>query len=337
MVSSAARHRHRRQGRPAGQSFAASLLIAILLSGGFAPLAMAQPPATKASPATASPAEASPRTESQPRTVATGDDRIALPTGQAAAGQTLTTIPSDLWGIIQAGGPVMIPLGLCSLIAVAFGMERMVILRRGRVIPRDFVVRFIDHLEQGQLDRQSALEVCEQNGSPVAAVFAQGVRKWGKPAVEVEQSIIDGGERQVSHLRKNLRVLNAVSTVSPLLGLFGTVVGMIMCFNQIASSSAMGKAEQLAGGIGVALITTAAGLAIAIPALILYMYLVGRVDALVMEMDELAQRVVNLISAEGLANPPVPKTARTKAAEAKEKEPREKEVRESKKVAASNS
>lgn len=242
------------------------------------------------------------------------------------------TIPSDLWGIIIAGGPVMLPIGLCSLVALAIGMERLVMLRRGRVIPRDFVTRFIDHLENGKLERDSALRLCEENGSPVAQIFAHGVRKWGKPSVEVEQAIIDGGERQVSQLRKNLRVINAVATISPLLGMFGTVVGMIMCFNQIASSSAMGKAEQLAGGIGVALITTAAGLAVAIPALIVYMYLIGLVDAVVVEMDLLAQRVVNLISLEGLADPlPAPRSTRTKQDVAEKKEP--KESRERKPVA----
>ena len=214
-------------------------------------------------------------------------------------------IPTELAAILIAGGPVMIPIGLCSFVALAYGLERVVMLRRRRVIPRDFVSRFIEHLEQGKLDRKEALKLCEANQSPVADVFAHGVRKWGKPSVEVEQAIIDGGERQVSQLRKHLRVLNAVYTVTPLLGLFGTVIGMIMCFNQIANSSAIGKSEQLAGGIGVALITTAAGLAVAIPSILLYMYLVGRVDALVTEMDLLAQRVVNLISAEGLANPPV--------------------------------
>jgi biopolymer transport protein ExbB len=119
--------------------------------------------------------------------------------------------------------------------------------------------------------------------------------------VEVEQAIIDGGERQVGALRKHLRVINGVASVSPLIGLLGTVWGMLESFNQIAEAGAMGKTEQLAAGIALALVTTAAGLMIAIPALISYMYLVGRVDALVMEMDELAQRVVHFISAEGLA------------------------------------
>ncbi|HEY0981361.1 MotA/TolQ/ExbB proton channel family protein, partial [Schlesneria sp.] len=120
-------------------------------------------------------------------------------------------------------------------------------------------------------------------------------------SVEVEQAIIDGGERQVSQLRKHIRILNGAATIAPLLGLLGTVVGMIDSFNRISQSAAMGKSEALASGIGLSLLTTAAGLGIAIPSLIMYMYFTGRVDSLVIEMDGLAQDLVDIISAEGLS------------------------------------
>lgn len=134
----------------------------------------------------------------------------------------------------------------------------------------------------------------------MAEVFLHGVRKWGKPSVEIEQAVIDGGERQISQLKKRLRLLNGVATLSPLIGLLGTVIGMIQAFNDIAESNAMGQAEELARGIAMALLTTAIGLFIAIPALTAYMYLAGKIDALVMEMDELGQELVHLISAEAL-------------------------------------
>ena len=126
------------------------------------------------------------------------------------------------------------------------------------------------------------------------------MRKWGKPAVEVEQAVLDEGERVGNVLRKYLRVMNGISTVSPLLGLVGTVWGMMQAFNVIATSSAMGRAEMLAGGISVALMTTASGLMVAIPAMMLYLFFVGRVDSLVMEIDRHGQELVNLISAEAL-------------------------------------
>lgn len=221
-----------------------------------------------------------------------GGRRKGLPTGVVEIFLSL-----DYW---------IIPFGLGTLISIWFTTERVVVLRRGRVIPKPFVQRFIRLLEERALDREEALTICEENGSPVAMVFAHGVRKWGKPSVEVEQAIIDGGERQVASLRRHLRVINGVATVSPLIGLLGTVWGMLESFNQVALAGGMAKTEELASGIALALVTTAAGLIVAIPSLISYMFLSGRVDNLVMKMDDLAQQIVHNISAEALAETPRP-------------------------------
>ena len=206
----------------------------------------------------------------------------------------------DLWSIIRDGGPLMIPIAVCSLILVALIFERTISLRRGRVIPKPFVTRFLQQIRSGELEHDQALELCEKNGSPVSEVFAGAVRKWGRPAVEVEQAIIDAGERATNGLRRYLRVFNGVATVTPLLGLLGTVVGMIRAFNAIATSDAMGRPELLANGISQALLTTAAGLSVAIPALICYMFFVSRVDRLIIDIDALGQELVNWISAEEL-------------------------------------
>lgn len=212
-------------------------------------------------------------------------------------------IPTTPLEIAEALGlPLLLTFLGTSVIAVWFTIERLVVLRRGRVIPRHFVERFLQNLEQGNLEPDQALTLCEENGSSIALIFAHGIRKWGKSSVEVEQAIIDGGERQVSQLRSHLRVLNAVAQITPLVGLLGTVIGMIQCFNEVAVSQAMGKADQLAGGIGIALLATAGGLVVAIPSLTMYMYLAGKVDALVMDMDLLAQNIVHLVSAEAIAD-----------------------------------
>lgn len=216
------------------------------------------------------------------------------------AREPIKGIPQDPLGILLALGWFAYPLGLTSIIATWVAIERMVALRRGRVIPKPFVKRFFDLLEDGKLDPKSAIRLCEENGSPIAAVFAHGIRKWGKPGVEVEQAIIDGGERQVGQLRSYLRVLNGSATVSPLLGLLGTVCGMVESFNTIALKEAMGNSRELSGGIGLAMLNTAVGLLIAIPSLVMYLYLAGRVDALVMEMDGLGQELADFISAEGI-------------------------------------
>lgn len=208
-------------------------------------------------------------------------------------------IPTEnLWDIMRKGGWWMYPIAVCSFLLVAFSLERAISLRRGRIIPRPFVKRFLQQLRDGELDRDQALELCEQNRSPVAQVLAGAVRKWGRPAVEIEQAVIDSGERATNGLRRYLRVINGISVVSPLLGLLGTVTGMIRAFNEIGSGSGLGRPERLASGISEALLTTAFGLMVAIPALILYLFFVSRVDRLIIDIDATGQEVVNTISAE---------------------------------------
>lgn len=226
---------------------------------------------------------------------------VALPEGlEAPTDEAKAEVPSrNLLQIIYAGGPMMVPIIACSFLLCVFVFERVVSLRKGRVIPRPFVKRFLEQLREGQLDQESALELCQENKSPISTIFAGALRRWGKPAVEVEQAILDEGERVANGLRKYLRLFNGISTLTPLLGLLGTVYGMIHSFNSIASASGMGRPELLAAGIGEALITTAGGLTVAIPALIAYLFFVGKVDGMVMELDSLGQEVVGIIASDG--------------------------------------
>jgi len=230
---------------------------------------------------------------------------MASPTAVLAQSGPLTPVVEEgaiptknLLEVLHDGGPLMIPIGVCSFVLLVFVFERTIALRRGRVIPRPFVRRLLEQIREGQLSREAALELCEKNASPVAEVFGAAISKWGRPAVEVEQAIIDTGERVANGLRRYLRLLNGITTISPLLGLLGTVLGMISAFNAIASADAMGRPELLAGGISEALLTTAAGLTVAIPALIAYLFFAGRVDRLIIEIDALGQQLVGLIAAD---------------------------------------
>ncbi len=223
----------------------------------------------------------------------------------------------NLVKVLIDGGPLMIALAGCSLLVITFVLERMISLRRSRVLPKPFVTRMLEQIESGEIDRAQAMELCEQNGSPIAQVFAGAVRKWGRPSVEVEQAAIDSGERVANHLRRYLRVFYGVANVGPLLGLMGTVLGMIQTFNAIASHDALGRAELLAGGIAKALLNTAGGLAVAIPASIFYVIFLSRVDRLIMDIDAASQEIVNLISAEELQNRPL-RSGKTKRVPARE-------------------
>jgi biopolymer transport protein ExbB len=208
----------------------------------------------------------------------------------------------NLVKVLIDGGPLMIALAGCSLLIITFVFERLINLRRSRVIPKPFVTRMLEQIGNGEIDKSHALDLCEKNGSPIAQAFSGAIRKWGRPSVEVEQAAIDSGERVANQLRRYLRVFYGVANVGPLLGLMGTVLGMIETFNAIATHDALGRAEMLAGGIAKALLNTAGGLAVAIPASIFYVVFLSRIDRLVMDIDALSQEVVNLISAEELQN-----------------------------------
>jgi biopolymer transport protein ExbB len=242
--------------------------------------------------------------------VANGPAKAAAP----AKGKEGPIPTKNLLQVLKDGGILMIPICGCSVLLFIFVFERAISLRRSRVIPRPFVKRFLEQLRERQIDRETAILLCEENRSPVAEVFAAAAKKWGRPSVEVEQAIIDTGERVTNGLRRYLRLFNGISTICPLLGLLGTVFGMIAAFNSIATAKAMGKPDLLAAGIGEALITTAAGLVVAIPALSAYLFFVSRVDRLIVEIDSLGQEVVELISAEALANEP-PERVRSKRRE----------------------
>ena len=252
---------------------------------------LAGPPAASATASADRPAGAAPAPTVETAQGFGGD-------GSAEPRQLIAT--TNLWRAMQEGGILMYPIALCSVVMVAFVFERLMALRRARVIPRPFVTRLVQQIRDGQLDRQQALALCEENTSAVAQVCAGAIRKWGRPAVEVEQAVLDAGERATYGLRAHLRVFNAVATIAPLLGLLGTVFGMIQAFNAVAASDALGRPELLASGVAQALLTTAFGLTVAIPALLLYYVFVSRVDRLITEIDAYGEELVHLISAEAL-------------------------------------
>lgn len=217
--------------------------------------------------------------------------------------ETAASTPGMFSGFLQRlmlGGPLMVPLAICSLVVIALAVERFVALRRGRVIPSPFVRRFTECVQDGQLTHEEALEICDEFDCPVAEVFHATVKRWGRPTVEIEQAVMDAGERVADGLRKYLRIFSAVSNVAPLLGLLGTVLGMIEAFEALSSASADSPPDLLASGISQALITTAAGLSVAIPAYLAYIYFSARADRYLVEIDALCQQVVDSISAEGL-------------------------------------
>lgn len=226
------------------------------------------------------------------------ESSAAAPSGDAVAESPDSIQTSNIVSAIKEGGVLMIPIVFCSFVLVVFVFERLLYLRRGRVIPRPFVRGVIEQVEQEQLSQEEAISLCDANGSPAAELFAVALKKWGRPAVEIEQAVVDAGAHIMGQLKKYLRLFNAISNLTPLLGLLGTVLGMIQTFNAISEAGAMGRPEMLAGGIGTALITTAGGLSVAIPAYSAYVYFLGRADKLILELDSQVSNLIELICAE---------------------------------------
>lgn len=198
--------------------------------------------------------------------------------------KTGDTGPVSLFDLILKGGYVMIPLGLCSVLALAISLERFLSLRRDKILPPDFVTGIKGALS-GQGGVEDAMGYCEQRPSPISNVFKAGISRIRHGAESIEKAIEDAGAREVDKLKRSLRPLSVIATVAPLLGLLGTVYGMISAF-QSASAMGVGKADRLATGIYEALVTTAAGLTLAIPVLVIYQILCSRVDKLVDHMDD---------------------------------------------------
>ena len=194
----------------------------------------------------------------------------------------------SIWDFMVKGGPMMYPLGLCSLIALTVIVERMISMRRRKVIPRDFLPGLNRQMENHATDYAQALAYCQNNGSPIANIFAAAIKRLKGPLEIIEKHIQEAGQREVRKLRKFLRSLSVIASIAPLMGLLGTIFGMIIAFQTVATSGgALGKAELLAKGIYQAMITTAAGLMLAIPVLIAYHWFSAKIDRLVSEMDEL--------------------------------------------------
>ncbi|MCA9665889.1 MAG: MotA/TolQ/ExbB proton channel family protein [Myxococcales bacterium] len=195
------------------------------------------------------------------------------------------------------GGPVMYPIVLGSVVALALFLERLWALRRERVIPPVFQRRLRVLLREDKLSEAEVL--CQENASALANIVSAGLDRAGRPKSEVKEEITDVGRREVSHLERHVEFLGTIAAVEPLMGLLGTVTGLIGAFQRVESLASKGGGVNpgaLAAGIWEALITTAAGLVVAIPAYVGYRYLQGRVNTLVVEMEEDALQIADLLS-----------------------------------------
>lgn len=194
--------------------------------------------------------------------------------------------------IFLKGGPLMYPILLCSIMAMAIFFERLwTFAQAGR--GRDTLVREVEQLVQKNRIEE-AIVVCQRSSTPLARILLAALRAHGRSREQIKTVVEETGTRESAPLERYLGLLGTIATISPLLGLLGTVLGMIRAFTVIATAG-VGTPETLGGGISEALITTAAGLAVAIPTILLHKYLSGRLDHMVLQMEASSLHLVDLL------------------------------------------
>jgi biopolymer transport protein ExbB len=203
-----------------------------------------------------------------------------------------------MWHWILAGRTMMIPLGLASLVAVAVVIERLIVLRRGRVIVPE-IAAAVDTLDSGR-DLSVAYALCKGRPGPFANIVTAGLDHADSDWTVIRDVLQDAGRREATLLARRLGVLETVAAASPLLGLLGTVMGMIRIFAAV-SNAGIGDPQALSGGISEAMVTTATGLFIGIPALVAYNWLNSRADGLIFELETYASRLLDSLRRRGQA------------------------------------
>lgn len=217
---------------------------------------------------------------------------------EAPAGEALPPEKSDieelnLWELVVAGGVLMYPIAMMALVVIFFGIERFFALQKSRVVPSEFV-QGLGQLAQtpGGLDPRLAYRLCQVHRSPISNVIRAGLLKLGRPHTEVEKAVAEASDKEAQLLYNNVRPIALAMAVTPLMGLLGTVWGMIQTFFVVSQSAGGVKVADLAGGIYVALVTTVAGLSVAIPAAFLAHFYEGRIQRLFRHVDEVVQSIM---------------------------------------------
>jgi len=203
----------------------------------------------------------------------------------------------SLWKLFLAGGPVMWPILLCSIFALAIIIERFMYLYKIKIDTQEFLSKILDKMKHHQI--KEALHLCEGAANPVSNILKGGILKYDRPRDQIKEALEDASLYEVPKLEKNLSILATLAHISPLLGLLGTVTGMVRCFQVIQTKTTTMhpvSPGDLAGGIWEALLTTVAGLVVAIPTFVAYNYLVSRVNNFVIEMEKASTEFVNFLS-----------------------------------------
>jgi biopolymer transport protein ExbB len=203
----------------------------------------------------------------------------------------------SLWQVFLAGGPIMWPILLCSVFAFAITLEKFWYLHKVKIDTQQFLNTILDKMKRHQV--KEALEVCEKTLSPISHILKAGILKYDRPKPQIVEAIEDASLYEIPRIEKNLNALATIAHISPLLGLLGTVTGMVTCFQTIQAKAVSFhpvSPGDLAGEIWGALLTTVAGLVVAIPTFVAYNYLVSRINHFILEMEKASTELVNFLT-----------------------------------------
>ncbi len=201
-----------------------------------------------------------------------------------------------MYELFLKGGIIMYPIAFCSILALGIFLERLWNLRERKIIPKDFLIEVEDLINRRKI--HEALILCRRDRSSMANIIFEGIRNFNQGREAVKDTVEGIGRQEAAKLERYVGVVGTVASVSPLLGLLGTVTGMIKAFNVI-SVQGVGNPGSLAEGISEALITTAAGLIVAIPAYVMYRYLISKVDRIILTMEKYSMHLVDLLEEKG--------------------------------------
>jgi biopolymer transport protein ExbB len=224
-----------------------------------------------------------------PETPAAPPEPVASATGDAPPMEELT-----LWAMIRNGGPVLWIINVLSVMTVVWAVYLFLTVTPGREVPQTFVKRAMAMIKSGDL--RGAYQMCEGRDELVANVLRAGLKVSGHDRYVIQEAMESEGERGATELWQRISYLNNVGVIAPLLGLLGTVWGMIGAFGAIAMNDASAKGLTMAYSVAQAMITTAAGLMLAIPAMVLYFYLRSRVVRIIAQVEAQASEMVELLS-----------------------------------------
>lgn len=209
-------------------------------------------------------------------------------TATTAAEQSIS-----MWSLVMAGGPLMIPLAICSVIAIYIFVERVLTVNKANVNSDVFMGRIKELVQKGDIN--GAKMVCAQHDTPIARMIEKGVSRIGSPLKTIEASIENVGKIEVFRLEKNLSVMATIAGAAPMIGFLGTVIGMVRAFIAIAQEEGAVSPKLLADGIYTAMVTTVAGLVVGIIAYLGYNYLVTRVSKVIHKMEYSSIEFIDLL------------------------------------------